>query len=437
VRLAGFVAERRADLSHADVRAAGEVHDVVMPEMLLDLAMSDQFGGAARQQRQEPQWLRLQPHRAPKPVQGRRIDPKLEIPEGKQPVRHLRSLACEPRGPCDGRLDSGLDTLRRRKFGLKYPEFRASAARAAAFVLASLVGAGAAAASDRKEGRIATDDGVQLHYTESGKGAPVVVPFGFYLEPYLLEHLARRHRVIFYDPRNRGRSQAAPLSSVSLDRQLRDLENLRAALELERFALIGWSGMGMETVAYALRHPERVSRLIQIAPVPPAASIMREAGDARAGRVDQAAQAALDARQKAGEFESDPGRYCRLDQEISMPANFVDASLAREVVDVCVHDNEHPARLWPYFGALLPSFGDYDHREALHELTVPRLVIHGREDGIPLAGARAWAAGYGQARILVVSPAGHFPFIEQRAIVLAAIDEFLDGRWPEAAQRIE
>jgi pimeloyl-ACP methyl ester carboxylesterase len=64
-------------------------------------------------------------------------------------------------------------------------------------------------------------------------------------------------------------------------------------------------------------------------------------------------------------------------------------------------------------------------------------VIHGREDGIPLAGARAWAAGYEQARLMIVSPAGHFPFIEQRDLVLGAIDEFLAGRWPAAAQRVE
>ncbi|HXV40893.1 MAG TPA: alpha/beta hydrolase [Steroidobacteraceae bacterium] len=312
--------------------------------------------------------------------------------------------------------------------------YRPASARAGAALLALSYAATALSAPDRLEGQVTTDDGVRLHYTESGTGAQVVViPLGFYLEPYLLEHLARRHRVIMYDPRNRGRSQAAPLSTISLDRQLRDLENLRESLRLDRFALIGWSGMGMEMAAYAIRHPERVSRLIQISPVPPAAAIMRDAGDARAVRIDPAAQAALDARQKAGEFSADPARYCRLDNEISMPSNFADASLARNVVDVCIHDNEHPVNLWPYFGALLSSFGDYDLREPLRRLETPRLVIHGREDGIPLAGARAWTAGYGPSRLLVVSPAGHFPFIERRAVVLAAIDEFLDGRWPAAS----
>ena len=50
------------------------------------------------------------------------------------------------------------------------------------------------------------------------------------------------------------------------------------------------------------------------------------------------------------------------------------------------------------------------------------MVIHGREDGIPLEVAGAWAAGYADARLLVVSPSGHFPFIEQKEPALEAIE---------------
>jgi pimeloyl-ACP methyl ester carboxylesterase len=64
---------------------------------------------------------------------------------------------------------------------------------------------------------------------------------------------------------------------------------------------------------------------------------------------------------------------------------------------------------------------------------VPRLIIHGREDGIPLEGARAWAAGFDQARLLVLSPAGHFPFVEQPDAFFRAAGTFLAGEWPEGA----
>jgi pimeloyl-ACP methyl ester carboxylesterase len=69
-------------------------------------------------------------------------------------------------------------------------------------------------------------------------------------------------------------------------------------------------------------------------------------------------------------------------------------------------------------------------------LKIPRLIIHGREDGIPLEGAKAWADGYTDARLMVVSPSGHFPFIEQKEVVLEAIETFLGGNWPQDASVI-
>jgi pimeloyl-ACP methyl ester carboxylesterase len=87
------------------------------------------------------------------------------------------------------------------------------------------------------------------------------------------------------------------LRAVSLDRQVQDLEQLRVALGVDRMAIIGWSGLGMETAVYAMRHPDRVTRLVQVSPVPPAARIMRESGgDARAERTNRDSLAALDGR---------------------------------------------------------------------------------------------------------------------------------------------
>lgn len=290
----------------------------------------------------------------------------------------------------------------------------------------------------RSEGYVTADDGVRLYYVSQGQGPETLIaPVGFYLEPYLLDALSEDRRVIMYDPRNRGRSDAGPLESASLDRQVEDLENLRAQLGVEKMALLGWSGLGMEMAVYTLRYPEHVTRLIQMSPVPPAASIMREEGDGRSDRIDQEAVAALDARNAAGEFDDKPDEYCRLSNELTLPSNFVDESLASKVVDVCIYENEWPKNLGPYFGAFLSTFGDYDWRDDLKDLRTPRLIIHGKEDGIPLAGAKAWAAGYENARLIVLSPSGHFLFIEQREPTIAAIKTFLNGDWPENARKID
>ena len=289
----------------------------------------------------------------------------------------------------------------------------------------------------RTDGFVTTDDGIKLYYVEMGAGNDVLVaPMAVYLEPHLLGALSTNRRVIFYDPRNRGRSDAAELDTVSLDRQVRDLENLRAELGLEKIALLGWSGLGMEMAVYTLRHPERVTRLVQMSPVPPAASIMHDLGDARNDQLDRTEVETLDARAKAGEFEDHPEVYCRLVNALTGPTNFVDTTLVREIPDVCAHENEWPRNLWPYFDVYLATFGDYDWRADLRDLDTPRLIIHGREDGIPLSGAKAWAAGFRQARLMVLSPSGHFPFIEQRETVIEAIEVFLQGAWPSGAREV-
>ncbi len=308
----------------------------------------------------------------------------------------------------------------------------ASLARSAAIAALAVLPACERAAE--RSGTFATSDGTRLAWERLGSGDQVlVVPMRLYLsEP--LAPLAEGRTVVFYDPRGRGASDAADTSSVSLDRAVLDLEELRAGLGIERMALLGWSGLGMEMAVYAMRYAPRVTRLVQLSPVPPAQAIMREAGgDARVTRTDTAALRQLYERFDAGAYANDPKRFCQEERRLTLPSNFADTSLVSRVADVCEYPNEWPVNLWPYFGALLGSFGDYDWRDSLRTLAVPRLVLHGREDGIPLAGARAWVSGYPTARLIELSPAGHFPFIEQREQVLAAIDEFLRGRWPAAA----
>jgi pimeloyl-ACP methyl ester carboxylesterase len=164
---------------------------------------------------------------------------------------------------------------------------------------------------------------------------------------------------------------------------------------------------------------------------------MREAGgDTRQERINRDSIAALDGRYDAGEFSDAPAEFCRARERLTLPSNFADTALVARVPDVCQWENEWPVNLWPYFSALLGSFGEYDWRGDLQGLSIPRLVIHGREDGVPLAGAGAWVAGFPSARLLELSPAGHFPFLEREAEFFAAVNAFLEGEWPAGARQL-
>jgi proline iminopeptidase len=286
-----------------------------------------------------------------------------------------------------------------------------------------------------REGFIASEDGSEMYYRVVGAGDDVVlVPMAAFWGT-TLDSLAVGRRVILYDPRGRGHSGPADSTTVSFDRAIRDVESLRAGLGVERMTVIGWSGLARELAAYASRYPGRVTRLIQVGPVPPSLDqYPAEPGvPPREQRMDMAAIEELGRRRDAGEFAADTAALCREVQRLTMPASFAVTTHVRLVPDVCEHRAEWPPFINSYFRVFLPSQPRVHWTDSVRALGIRRLVIHGREDGVPLSGGRAWAAGDPNARLLVLSPSGHLPFIEQRAVFLAAVRRFLDGGWPAGA----
>jgi pimeloyl-ACP methyl ester carboxylesterase len=77
----------------------------------------------------------------------------------------------------------------------------------------------------------------------------------------LLQSLAARFHLVRYDYRGTGLSDR-DVPAISFQTMLYDLEAVVDALALERFALLGISGGAATSIAYAVRHPHRVSKLV-------------------------------------------------------------------------------------------------------------------------------------------------------------------------------
>jgi proline iminopeptidase len=291
------------------------------------------------------------------------------------------------------------------------------------------------AAPEVREGFAVTPDSVRLWYRVVGNGPrTVIIPNALFHADRLDSLVTLDRRLVFYDPRGRGRSDSVPAGKVSLTHNLADVEAVRLAVGADSVALIGWSGMGMELFVYALRYQGRVTRLVQLAPVgarwvPWADSLFLS----RQARTDSAAFASYQARVAAGEFATDPAAQCREEARITTVASWGDTALAAQAPDVCVFTNEWPGPIGAYFGAFFPSIDGFDWRADLPKVTIPRLVVHGELDNTPLAANREWAAGQPNARMFVVPGAGHWPQYERPAMVLAALARFLDGEWPEGS----
>lgn len=114
-------------------------------------------------------------------------------------------------------------------------------------------------------------DGVELAMALYGQGPPLVKAAAWlanieltrvhpFFQP-LLEAFSGSHRCITYDSRGCGLSQRH-VDDISLEAWVRDLEAVVDSQGLERFPLLGVSQGAAVAVAYAARHPERVSRMI-------------------------------------------------------------------------------------------------------------------------------------------------------------------------------
>jgi class 3 adenylate cyclase len=117
-----------------------------------------------------------------------------------------------------------------------------------------------------------TADGVSIAFWTLGEGTPLVYMHSFpdshiqleWQNPKFrawFERLADKRRLVRFDPRGCGLSDRMP-SDLSLDAQVLDLEAVTDRLGLTRLSLYAASNSGPVALAYAARHPERVSHLI-------------------------------------------------------------------------------------------------------------------------------------------------------------------------------
>jgi len=132
--------------------------------------------------------------------------------------------------------------------------------------------ASAPAALPQQEVHFCTaSDNVRIAYASAGQGAPLVKAANWlnHLEydwhspiwSHLLHALAAECHLIRYDERGNGLSDW-DVDDISFDAFVRDLETVVDAAGLRKFSLFGISQGAAVSVAYAIRHPERVDRLI-------------------------------------------------------------------------------------------------------------------------------------------------------------------------------
>lgn len=275
-----------------------------------------------------------------------------------------------------------------------------------------------------------TSTPVPLYWVEYGDpGAPPVLllhggPAAShdYLLPQMLA-LAEEHRLVTYDQRGGGRSRYDDDRAViSWHDQVEDVARVAAELQVSPLTIVGYSWGGLLAMLYATEAvagrvrpaPARLA-LIDPAPItrPARLAFEQELARRQAGPQVAALRAEL---QASGLRERDPDAYRQRAFEISVAGYFADPARARDLTPFRVTGRVQQS-VWQ-------SLGDYDLRDALRSVHVPALVVHGRQDPIPLASAEEAASALG-ATCVVIDDSGHVPYVEQPAQLFPLLRAFL------------
>lgn len=253
--------------------------------------------------------------------------------------------------------------------------------------------------------------GVRLHYRIDGDaGAPPLLlsnSLGTALEMWepQMAVLAARFRVVRYDSRGHGRSEATR-GPYSIEMLAQDAVALLDALAIPRAHLCGLSMGGMVGIWLGVNAPEHVDRLVL-------ANTGAKIGTAELWN------ARIDAVRKGGTAAVAPAILARW---------FSPALLERPTPMIARLRATFEATSSEGYAASCAAVRDMDQRHTLHRIHAPTMVIAGTEDPVTTPGdCRFIADQIHDARYLEL-PASHLSNIQAAPAFTQALVQFLSGR---------
>ena len=229
--------------------------------------------------------------------------------------------------------------------------------------------------------------------------------------------LAKNRRVVFYDQRGNGHS--APLKpgqSCTLADQIDDLEALRAHLGFEKVDMLGSSWGGFLSMAYAARHPERISHLILVDSAAPKWSDTIFLFDQVFPETTE--------REAAGAFAREFGDKA------------ADDALIHEYLSMIFYSPEKREAFLAQIGPgaynkevnqkVTADLARFDLNPEIRKFRFPALVITGRYDMnvAPLVAYRIHKNIPG-SRFVAFERSSHLPFTEEPEAFIRTLEEFL------------
>jgi len=249
-----------------------------------------------------------------------------------------------------------------------------------------------------------------------------------YLLPQML-HLGEKFDLLFYDQRGGGRSRSDARIPITWQTHVEDLTAIVREFGLDPLSIVGYSWGAMLGLLYLIeqkKNPElpAPNRMAMINPAPLTRDYRQqfEAEFARR-QASPEIQALRDELAQSGLRERDPEAYRQRAFELGVAGYFSDPRNAKDLTPFRVVGRVQQS-VWE-------SLGDFDLIRDLKGIKIPSIIVHGRDDPIPLASSSEAARAL-DTNLVVLDECGHVPYVEQPTKLFAALDPFLDETNPPA-----
>jgi proline-specific peptidase len=284
----------------------------------------------------------------------------------------------------------------------------------------------------QKEGRIPLSCGHSVWYriVGDGGGTPLLLLHGGpggghdYLEP--LEALAEHRPVIFYDQLGCGKSDQPDDPSLwTMARFVSEVDEVRAALDLDTTHILGQSWGGWLGVEYLLQQPKGLKSMI----LANTSASMRQFGEEAWRLIDAMPANLRDTIRKydqLGDYHH-PDYEAAVEEFLKLHACRLDPfpeCLMRTVENL--HDNQvYNTMNGPNEFTHIGNLKDWDRTERLGEIRVPTLVLVGRFDELTPACAETLHQGIAGSELVLFEESSHTPHLEETEKYLEVVNDFL------------
>jgi len=287
--------------------------------------------------------------------------------------------------------------------------------------------------------------GTLIYYAALGRGEPLMILHGGpgashdYFLPYLLS-LARTNRLIFIDERGSGRSEKLEdPSGYTVENMVEDVEAVRQALALGKMNLLGHSYGGVLAQAYALKYQRNLAHLI-LASTFHSTRQVNEMFRRMEAAMTPELRGRIQRLERAGLFG-----HGRAYERSRYPADYMVAAWGEGYFPYLYQRRPDPnfdpvangVMSWDLYREMWGSHGEFvidgnlssvEYADRLGSISVPTLITVGDHDELDPSISQDMQRRIHGSRLAVLPQSGHMTFVDQPAMFVRTVDDFLHGQ---------